>query len=82
MNNLTYITLDISQLGNIDFSQIHETSQDTVRKSVDGSQFIGKWDGDTPETISNVPDSDKSAEMTHSEAWQLIQTLEWTTPSE
>ena len=82
MNHLTYITLDISQAGNIDFSQIQETSIDTIRKSVDESEFIAKWDGDTPETITNVPDSDKSAEMTHEQAKTLMQTPEWTTPSE
>ena len=73
----TYITIDINQVGNIDFSQITETSQDTVRKSLDGAEFVAKWNGDTPATINNVPEGDKSAEMSHAQAKTLMATPEW-----
>jgi len=43
MNNLTYNIINISDLENIDFSQIYETSADTIRKSLDKSQFIIKY---------------------------------------
>tara|TARA_Y100000296_G_C5177756_1_gene261171 strand:- start:1011 stop:1265 length:255 start_codon:yes stop_codon:yes gene_type:complete len=77
MNHLTYITTDINQLNNVDFSQIEETSKDTVRKSLDESKFVAKWEGETPETITNIPESDKGAEMNHTEARTLMSTPEW-----
>jgi len=77
MNHLTYITADINQLNNVDFSQIQETGIDTVRKSIDESEFIAKWEGETPETITNIPEGDKGAEMNHTEARTLMSTPEW-----
>lgn len=41
--NRTYAFLETSDIDNIDFSQVMNTSADMVRKSVDGSQFILKW---------------------------------------
>jgi len=43
-----------SELDKIDFTQVLETSADTVRKSVDNTKTFVKWDGETtPETINN-----------------------------
>lgn len=39
----TYAFLETSDIDNIDFSQVMNTSADMVRKSVDESQFILKW---------------------------------------
>lgn len=39
----TYATANTSTLGNVDFAQVGETSVDTIRKSVDESQFLLKW---------------------------------------
>ena len=77
----TYITIDINQLDNIDFSQIDETSQETIRKSLDESEFVVKWRGDTPETINNIPESDKSAEMNHETVLILMATPKWSDPN-
>ena len=77
----TYLTIKITKVGNIDFSQIQETGIDTVRKSIDESEFIAKWEGETPETITNIPESDKSAEMDHETALILMATPEWTNPN-
>ena len=42
-SNRTYAFVNISDINDIDFSQVMETSADTVRKSIDQSQFILKW---------------------------------------
>ena len=42
-SNRTYAFANTSTIGSVDFSQVMETSADTVRKSVDESQFILKW---------------------------------------
>ena len=39
----TYSTVLTSGIGSVDFSQVMETSADTVRKSVDGTEFVLKW---------------------------------------
>ena len=39
----TYSTVLTSKLGSVDFSQVMETSADTVRKSIDGTEFVLKW---------------------------------------
>lgn len=43
MNNKTYNIISIQDLNKIDFTQIMETSAETIRKSIDGSKFIIKW---------------------------------------
>tara|TARA_B100000963_G_scaffold351677_1_gene363622 strand:- start:29 stop:286 length:258 start_codon:yes stop_codon:yes gene_type:complete len=78
MNNRiaeTYATISTSDLALIDFSQIHETSENTIRKSLDDSQFVIKYN-QKPSFISNgsvVP----LRVMTHSEASMLMRTPAW-----
>ena len=42
-SNRTYAFVNTSDIGSVDFSQVMETSANTVRKSIDESQFILKW---------------------------------------
>ena len=43
-NTKTYATINLSDIGLIDFSQIGQTSASTVRKSLDNTQFVIKWE--------------------------------------
>ena len=53
-SNRTYAFANTSTLGSVDFSQVMETSADTVRKSLDDSQFILKWyTANRPSFITN-----------------------------
>lgn len=53
-NTRTYAIINLTDVGLIDFSQIGETSIDTIRKSLDNTQFVIKWeDGYTPTFINN-----------------------------
>ena len=74
----TYATISITDLGLMDFSQIHETSAETIRKSLDETEFVIKYDA-VPSFIS-----DGSVEiiqaMNHEEALQLMATDEWSEP--
>ena len=38
-----YVIIDAADVSSVDFTQVMETSTDTVRKSIDESQFILKW---------------------------------------
>jgi len=73
-----YAIIQTSDLSNIDFSQIGETSADTLRYNLAGTEFVIKWNT-TPTFISNgtvVP----VAELTHAEALALMATAEWSEP--
>ena len=39
----TYAIINIADLVNIDFSQVGETDENTIRKSLDETQFVLKW---------------------------------------
>ena len=45
---------NVSELSNIDFTQVLETSIDTVRRSVDGTLTFVKWDGAIPTTVDSL----------------------------
>jgi len=74
----TYATISTSDLGLIDFSQIHETSAETIRKSLDETEFIIKYDA-VPTFISDGSVEILQA-MNHDEALQLMATDEWSEP--
>jgi len=54
-NTKRYATINLSDIGLIDFSQVGQTSASTVRKSLDDTQFVIKWeDGYTPTFITDA----------------------------
>jgi hypothetical protein len=74
----TYAIIQTSDLSNIDFSQIGETSADTLRYNLANTEFVIKWNTE-PTFISDgtvVPVS----ELTHAEALALMATAEWSEP--
>lgn len=53
-NNRTYAVINLTDVGSIDFNQVGESSVSTIRKSLDDTQFVIKWeDGYTPTFISD-----------------------------
>ena len=76
----TYATINIADLPLIDFSQIGETDKNTIRKSLDGTQFVIKWDSE-PSFITDGTVAIIQA-MNHDEAVALMQTPEWSAPIE
>ena len=75
---ITYITINTDELSLVDFNQVMETSEDTVRLSVDGLQTVLKWEGDEPEFVSTL--SSYEGPYTHEEILALMATPEWTSP--
>jgi hypothetical protein len=74
----TYAIINIADLSNIDFSQVGETDENTIRKSLDETQFVLKWNTE-PTFITDgtvVP----LQTLTHEEALVLMQTAEWSEP--
>ena len=76
----TYAIINIADLSNIDFLQVGETSENTIRKSLDESQFVIKWNT-TPSFISDLSVVPVQI-LTHSEALELMATEAWSEPIE
>jgi len=78
----TYAVINIAELDLIDFSQIEQTSRNTIRKSLDNTQFVIKWqDGYEPTFIADgtvIP----VGIYTHSEILELMATDKWSEPIE
>jgi len=71
----TYAIINIADLVNIDFSQVGETDETTIRKSLDETQFVLKWNTE-PTFITDgtvVP----LQTLTHDQALTLMATAEW-----
>ena len=56
-----------------------ETSEETVRKSVDQTKTFVKWDGETPECISTL--TTKEGPYTYDEILVILSTPEWSEPT-
>jgi hypothetical protein len=77
--NREFIIFNVSELPNIDFTQVCETSTDTVRKSLDGTKTFVKWDGPTiPSSVDSL--TTKEGPYTYSEILDILATPEWTDP--
>lgn len=77
--NRQFMIFQVTELHQIDFNQVLETSADTVRKSVDGLKTFVKWDGDSvPSSIEAL--TTKEGPYTYDEICQILATPEWTAP--
>ncbi len=77
----TYAIINIEDLDKVDFSQVGETSVDTIRKNLLDplTQFILKWDVE-PTFITDgtiIPDNT----YTHKECLELMTDENWTSPN-
>ena len=78
MNNLTYNTIAIADLNSIDFMQVEETSTETIRKSIDKTQFVIKWETQ-PSFITDGTVAPLGT-YNHSQCIELMGTNFWSTP--
>ena len=76
--NRKYLIFPSTQLNTIDFTQVEETSAETVRKSVDGTKTFVKWDGEDPTFVSHLTDTE--GPYTYEEILTVLSTPEWTDP--
>jgi hypothetical protein len=73
-----YFIIPSSEIPNIDFDFVLETSAETLRMSVDGSKTFVKWIGDSPpEFVINMTGE---GPYTHEEILDILSTEEWTAP--
>ena len=78
-DNREFMIFNVSELPQIDFTQVLETSIDTVRKSVDETKTFVKWDGTTiPSSVASL--TTKEGPYTYDEILVILATPEWTNP--
>jgi hypothetical protein len=72
-----FMIFNVSELELIDFSQVLETSIDTVRKSIDETKTFVKWDGNTiPSSVDSL--TTKQGPYTYTEIIDILNGPEWT----
>ena len=78
--NREFMIFEVSELPQIDFTQVLETSIDTVRKSVDETKTFVKWDGTIiPDCVLDL--LTKEGPYTYEEMLTILATPEWTDPN-
>jgi hypothetical protein len=68
---------NVSEVDSVNFNEVLETSQDTIRKSVDETKTFVKWDGETtPTSVDSL--TTKEGPYTYNEILTILSTPEWT----
>jgi hypothetical protein len=70
-----YVIIDASEVSSVDFNQVLETSADTLRYNLAGTQTFVKFDGDTPSFLEGKTAYDRSEMLT------LLANEEWSSDS-
>lgn len=74
-DNRKYVVIPYSEIGNVDFTQVMETSMETVRRSVNGNLTFVKYIGEMPSSIFDI--ANKSQEYSHQEFLDILSGLDW-----
>ena len=78
MNNIEnrkWVIFDTSETGSIDYSQVMQTSSETLRLNISGSKTFVKYEGTQPSSVASL--TTKSDEYTHSEILNVLTSSEW-----
>ncbi len=73
--NRKYVIFNTSETGSINFSQVMETSVNTLRTNISGSQTFVKYEGSQPSSVAGL--SSKSNEYTHTQILNVLTVSEW-----
>jgi len=75
----TYIIINMTEVGLVDFNEVLETSEETLRLSVNELQALLKWEGSEPLFVSTL--NSYEGPYTNSEILTIMATPEWTDPN-
>ena len=73
-----YVIFDLTEVDTIDFSEVMETSADTLRKNLANTQSFVKYESDMPASVAAL--TTRSQEYTHEEILTLLAGTDWTDP--
>jgi len=74
-----YVILDISEVDSVDFTQVLQTSKESLRYTTDNTKFLLKYNGTQPSFLSG------KTEYTHSEILAILNNVDgdwYVTPTE
>ena len=74
--NRIYVIINASEVGTVNFSQVNETSADTLRYSLDNSKTFVKFEGSTPSFLSG------KTQYNHSQICTILDGTDWTPEEE
>lgn len=77
-DNRKYVVIYYNDIRQIDFSDILESSIETVRRSVDGNLTFVKYEGDMPPSVEAL--TNKSQEFTHEQFLLVLASPDWSMP--
>ena len=85
--NKTYVIINMSDLGSVNFSEVMETSSSTVRPNNDNTLTFVKYEGSEPPSIQGITKVtvDGREYHTHSQIKEILSTTGttgWTTISD
>jgi hypothetical protein len=72
----TYCIIDSGDVSSIDFDQVFETSENTLRYNNEGSQTFVKYEGNKPKFLYG------KETYTHSQILEILAGEDWTEPME
>jgi len=73
-----FVIFNVTELNQIDFTQVFETDINTVRKSVDETKTFVKYDIPMPSSVASL--TTKSQEYTYDEILNILSGPEWEEP--
>jgi hypothetical protein len=74
-----FLIFNVNEINKVVFDDVLETSQSTLRKSVDKTKTLIKWDGEAPEFVATM--TTKEGPYTYDEILVILATPEWTDPN-
>jgi hypothetical protein len=76
IKNRKYMVFEVSEIEMVDFTQVMETSAETVRKSIDGLLTFVKWSTEgIPPSVEAL--ATKQGPYDHDEICRMLQTEPW-----
>tara|TARA_R100001463_G_scaffold48726_2_gene98076 strand:- start:1217 stop:1465 length:249 start_codon:yes stop_codon:yes gene_type:complete len=73
--NRHYVIFDTNEVSAIDFAEVLEDSENTLRRNVDNTKTFVKYEGQMPASVSAL--TTKSVEYTSSEILDTLSAIEW-----
>jgi hypothetical protein len=74
-DNREFMIFNTSELPLINFNEVLETSEETVRRSINGEKTFVKWDGEIPSSVLSLTTSE--GPYTYDEILEILSTSEW-----
>ena len=75
-----FLIFPVTELPKVDFSQVCESSIDTIRKSILSDKTFVKWDGEVPAFVAEIESTE--GPYTYEEILEILATEEWSAPVE